>query len=87
MYVLSLNWPLIVCRRLGRGCLTRDFFEFESIAPTNRLPLGGIDVAAGSKGSAGFFPTSSSTQSLRVSRPRASSGRAGARHITAHHRA
>ena len=34
---------------------TRDFFEFDSIAPTNGLPLGGIGVAAGSKGDAAFY--------------------------------
>ena len=34
---------------------TRDFLEFDSIAPTNGLPLGGIGVAAGSKGDAAFY--------------------------------
>ena len=34
---------------------TRDFFEFDSIAPTNGLPLGGVGVAAGSKGDAAFY--------------------------------
>jgi hypothetical protein len=34
---------------------TRGYFEFESIAPTNGLPMGAIGVAAGSKGRAAFF--------------------------------
>ena len=34
---------------------TRDFLEFESIAPTNGLPLGGVGVAAGSQGDAAFY--------------------------------
>ena len=34
---------------------TRDFFEFEPIEPTNGLPLGGVGVAAGSKGGAAFY--------------------------------
>ena len=34
---------------------TRDFLEFDSIAPTNGLPLGGVGVAAGSKGDAAFY--------------------------------
>ena len=34
---------------------TRDFLAFDSIAPTNGLPLGGIGVAAGSKGDAAFY--------------------------------
>jgi hypothetical protein len=34
---------------------TRNFLEFDSIAPTNGLPLGGVGVAAGSKGDAAFY--------------------------------
>jgi len=34
---------------------TRGLFAFESIAPTNWLPMGAVRVAAGSKGSAAFF--------------------------------
>ena len=34
---------------------TRGFLEFDSIAPTNGLPLGGVGVAAGSKGVAAFY--------------------------------
>ena len=34
---------------------TRDFLEFESIAPTNGLPLGGVGVAAGSQGDDAFY--------------------------------
>ena len=34
---------------------TRGYFEFESIAPTNGLPMGAVGVAAGSKGRAAFF--------------------------------
>ena len=34
---------------------TRDFFEFEPIEPTNGIPLGGVGVAAGSKGDAAFY--------------------------------
>ena len=46
---------------------TRDFLEFDSIAPTNGLPLGGVGVAAGSKGDAAFyFRTSNSRRRLII---------------------
>jgi hypothetical protein len=34
---------------------TRGLFAFESIAPTNGLPMGAVGVATGSKGRAAFF--------------------------------
>ena len=34
---------------------TRGFFEFEPIAPTNRLQPGAVGVAVGSRGRAAFF--------------------------------
>ena len=34
---------------------TRGLFAFESIAPTNGLPMGAVGLAAGSKGRAAFF--------------------------------
>ena len=34
---------------------TRGLFAFESIAPTNGLPMGAVGVAAGTQGRAAFF--------------------------------